>query len=183
MKYCNECGGALSHRIPEGDTLTRHICTQCGHIHYLNPKVITGSIPVWKDQVLLCKRAIEPRLGYWTLPAGFLEIGETAAEGAARETMEEARARVELGPLFTFINVTYIGQIYTFYQATLLDLDFGPGPESLEVELFKEEQIPWSDLAFPTVKLTLENFFDDRRAGRFEMHTHDLKMPPFRRQG
>ncbi len=183
MKYCTECGGTLVHRIPAGDSLNRHVCSQCGHIHYLNPRVITGSIPVWQDKVLMCRRAIEPRLGYWTLPAGFLEIGETAAEGAARETMEEARARVEIGPLFCFINVTYIGQIYTFYRATLLDLSFAPGPESLEVELMREDEIPWSELAFPTIKIALEDFFADRRRKRFEMHQHDLKIAPFRRGG
>ena len=127
----------------------------------------------------MCKRAIEPRHGYWTLPAGFLEIGETAAEGAARETMEEARARVEVGELFSFINVTYIGQIYTLYLAELLDLDFGPGPESLEVELMTEQQIPWKELAFPTVKLSLQDYFAARKSGNFEMRTHNLKVPPW----
>ncbi len=183
MKYCSQCGGTLEHRIPEGDSLARYICTVCACIHYQNPRVITGCIPVWEDKVLMCKRAIEPRYGYWTLPAGFLEIGETSAEGAVRETMEEARARVEVGPLFSFINVTYIGQIYTFYRAELLDLEFSPGAESLEVELMTEAQIPWKELAFPTVKLGLQDYFEDRRKGQFQLHMHDLKTPPWHRGG
>lgn len=180
MKYCPQCAGELQHRIPEGDHLPRYVCADCSSIQYQNPRVITGCLALWQDKVLMCKRAIEPRHGYWTLPAGFLEIGETAAEGAARETMEEARARVEVGNLYSFINITYIGQIYTIYLADLLDLDFGPGPESLEVELMTEEQIPWKQLAFPTVKLALQDFFNDRRANNgFPMHTHDLKTPPW----
>lgn len=181
MKYCPQCGGAIEHRIPQGDHLPRHICRDCHTIHYHNPRVITGCLPIWQDKVLLCKRAIEPRYGYWTLPAGFLEIGETVAQGAARETLEEAQARVEVGQLFSFINVTYIGQIYTLYLARLLDLDFGPGEESLEVELMSEEQIPWGELAFPTVKLSLEDYFADRHSGQFRLHTHDLTTPPWQR--
>ncbi|ORE85284.1 NUDIX hydrolase [Oceanococcus atlanticus] len=180
MKYCAECGGTVEHRIPEGDHLPRFICPSCHTIHYQNPRVITGCLPIWQDKVLMCKRAIEPRYGYWTLPAGFLEIGETVAQGAARETMEEARARVEVRQLFSFINVTYIGQIYTLYLAELLDLDFGPGPESLEVELMSEDQIPWDNLAFPTVKLSLQDYFSDRKTGQYRLHTHDLTTPPWR---
>ncbi len=183
MKYCTQCGGALEHRIPDGDSLARFICGQCEHIHYQNPRVITGTLPVWNDQILMCRRAIEPRHGLWTLPAGFLEIGETAAEGAARETMEEARSRVEVGALFSFINVTYIGQIYTIYLAEMLDLDFGPGEESLEVELFREADIPWQDLAFPTIKLALQDYFADRQRGQFSLHVHDLKIPTWKRGG
>lgn len=183
MKFCTQCGSSLDHRIPEGDSLSRYICSQCAHIHYQNPRVITGTLPIWRDQILLCKRAIEPRLGYWTLPAGFLEIGETAAEGAARETMEEAKARVEIKQLFSFINVTYIGQIYTLYLADLLDLDYGPGDESLEVELRTEAEIPWNDLAFPTVKIALQDYFSDREKGHFTLHHHDLKIPRHRRGG
>lgn len=182
MKYCSQCGGSLQHRVPEGDNLPRYICNNCAEIHYHNPRVITGCLPIWQDKVLMCKRAIEPRYGYWTLPAGFLELGETAAQGAARETMEEARAQVEVRNLYSFINVTYIGQIYTLYLADMLNLDFGPGPESLEVELMTEDDIPWSELAFPTVKLSLQNYFADRRENRpMEMHTHDLTIPPWSR--
>lgn len=183
MKFCNQCGGALEHRVPAGDSLARYVCSACAHIHYQNPRVITGCIPVWEDRVLMCKRAIEPRYGLWTLPAGFLEIGETAAEGAARETMEEARARVEVGALFNFIDVTYIGQIYTLYLAELVDLEFGPGPESLEVVLMSEDEIPWADLAFPTMKMCLTDFFEDRRQGSFRTHFHALKTPPWKRGG
>ncbi|MGJ8668985.1 MAG: NUDIX hydrolase [Oceanococcus sp.] len=180
MKFCPHCAGSLEHRVPEGDHLARFVCPDCAIIQYQNPRVITGCLALWQDKVLMCKRAIEPRHGYWTLPAGFLEIGETAAEGAARETMEEARARVEVRNLYSFINVTYIGQIYTIYLADLLDLDFSAGPESLEVELMSEQQIPWNELAFPTVKIALQDFFEDRRAGReLSMHTHDLKTPPW----
>lgn len=183
MKYCAHCASPLEHRIPEGDSLLRHVCSQCGEVHYQNPRVITGTIPIWRDKVLMCKRAIEPRHGYWTLPAGFLELGETAAEGAARETMEEARARVEIRQLFSFINVTYIGQIYTLYLADLLDLNYGPGEESLEVELLGEDEIPWSDLAFPTVKLALQDYFSERASGQFTLHSHDLKIPRHRKGG
>lgn len=183
MKFCPQCGGDLDRRIPPGDHLPRYICRDCETIQYHNPRVITGCLPIWRDQVLMCKRAIEPRYGYWTLPAGFLEIGETVAAGAARETMEEAGARVEIRQLFSFINVTYIGQIYTLYLAELLDLNFAAGEESLEVELMREDQIPWNELAFPTVKLSLEDYFADRKAGRFSMHTHDLTTPPWPRAG
>lgn len=183
MKYCSECSTKLERRVPDGDHLSRFICPNCDTVHYQNPKVITGCLPIWGDQVLLCKRAIEPRYGYWTLPAGFLEIGETVAQGAARETMEEAGARVEVGQLFSFINVTYIGQIYMLYLAELTDLDFSAGEESLEVQLLREHEIPWKELAFPTVKLSLEDYFKDRKTGSFQTHTHDLTSPPWSKAG
>jgi ADP-ribose pyrophosphatase YjhB (NUDIX family) len=168
MKFCSQCGAsALELRIPDGDTLPRYVCGGCGTIHYQNPKVVVGCLPVWNEQVLLCKRAIEPRLGLWTLPAGFLENGETVLAGAERETAEEARARVDVGPLYTMISLPHINQIYVMFRARLLDLDFSAGHESLEVRLFDEEEIPWSELAFRTITRTLRNYFLDRKLGVF----------------
>jgi len=187
MNFCSECGHAVALSIPEGDNRPRHVCTQCGTIHYQNPKMVIGSIPVWEDegtlQVLLCRRAIEPRLGYWTLPAGFMENGETTAEAAVRETEEEAGANIELGPLFTLLNVAHVHQVHMFYLARLLDLDFAPGEESLEVQLFAERDIPWDELAFPTIRTTLELFFADRVkmregvASAYGVHSHDIRRP------
>ena len=182
MNFCSQCGApALEFRIPDGDTLPRRVCAACGAIHYQNPKVVVGCLPVWDEKVLLCKRAIEPRLGLWTLPAGFLENGETIFAGAARETEEEARARVEIGPLYTVISLPHISQIYVMFRARLLDLDFGPGPESLEVRLFEEEEIPWSGLAFRTITRTLRNYFLDRKLGAFPTRVSALeKRVPLR---
>jgi ADP-ribose pyrophosphatase YjhB (NUDIX family) len=165
MKYCSNCGGSISIKVPSDDTRPRHICDNCGSIHYQNPRNVVGSIPVYGDQVLLCKRAIEPRLGCWTLPAGFMELGESASAGAARETMEEAGAHIEIGPLYSFLNVPHAEQVHLFYLATMTSPDFYAGEESMEVALFSEDQIPWDDLAFPTVKQTLEWFFADRANG------------------
>ncbi|WP_075792981.1 NUDIX hydrolase [Massilia putida] len=186
MKFCSECAHPLTVAIPEGDNRPRFVCTNCGTIHYQNPKMVIGSIPVWEQdgelKVLLCKRAIEPRYGYWTLPAGFMENGETTSAAALRETEEEAGANVELGNLFTLLNVVHVHQVHMFYLARLVDLDFAPGIESLDVQLFSENEIPWSDLAFPTIRTTLELFFADRakmREGRgtYGFHTHDITGP------
>ncbi len=173
-RFCSVCGQPVARRVPDGDTRDRDCCDHCGTIHYVNPRPVVGTIPVWQDQVLLCKRAIEPRLGYWTLPAGFMEIGETTGQGALRETMEEAGARVALGPLYTMIDVPHAEQVHIFYRAELLDLDFAAGTESLEVRLFTEAQIPWADLAFRTVSTTLELFFADRARGDFGTHTREI---------
>jgi ADP-ribose pyrophosphatase YjhB (NUDIX family) len=163
MKYCSACGAdRIELRIPDGDNLPRFVCAACGAIHYQNPKVVVGCLPEWEDQVLLCRRAIEPRHGLWTLPAGFLENGETIIAGAARETLEEASARVAVGELYTMISLPHISQIYVMFRARLLDLDFRPGPESLEVRLFREEEIPWEESP-STIGRTLRNFFVDRR--------------------
>jgi 8-oxo-dGTP pyrophosphatase MutT (NUDIX family) len=178
MKFCSACGASVDHRVPEGDTLPRYICAECETIHYENPKMVVGCIPVWGDQILLCRRAIEPRHGYWTLPAGFLENGESASAGAMRETLEEADARVEMGEMFSFYNLTHINQIYVMFRARLLDLNFGPGTESLEVRLFKEEDIPWDQMAFRTVSETLKHFFADRKRGTFTLHMGDTPPPP-----
>jgi len=185
MKFCSECAHPLTVTVPEGDNRPRYVCTHCGTIHYQNPKMVIGSIPVWERdgelQVLLCKRAIEPRYGYWTLPAGFMENEETTSEAAARETEEEAGANVRLGPLFTLLNVAHVHQVHLFYLAELLDLDFAPGIESLDVQLFKEDEIPWDDLAFPTIRTTLELFFADRarirKGGSYGVHTQDITRP------
>ena len=174
MKYCSQCGAGVNLAIPEGDHLPRHICSECGEIHYQNPKVVVGCIPEYEQRILFCKRAIEPRLGYWTLPAGFMENAETSAEGAARETLEEAGARVEIIDMFTMFNLPHINQIYILYRAQLCDLDFAPGIESLEVELLDEQQVPWDEIAFPVITQSLELYFADRKAGRFGMHTGDM---------
>lgn len=186
MKFCSECANPVSLTIPEGDNRLRYVCVECTTIHYQNPKLVIGSIPVWekdgKLQVLLCKRAIEPRYGYWTLPAGFMENNETTADAARRETEEEAGANIELGGLFTLLNVAQVHQVHLFYLATLRDLDFAPGVESLEVQLFEEHQIPWDELAFPTIRVTLELFFADRvkmrqGAQSYGFHSRDIERP------
>ena len=174
MNFCSACGAPVTLQVPPGDTLPRHVCGRCGCIHYQNPKIVVGAIPEWGDRVLLCRRAIEPRLGKWTLPAGFMENEETTAEAAARETLEEACARIEVGKVFTLINIAHISQVHLVYRARLLDLDFGPGEESLEVALFAEEEIPWGEIAFRTISLTLKRYFEDRRAGSFGFHAEDL---------
>ncbi len=175
MKYCSQCGSAeIALRVPEGDSLPRHVCGGCGAIHYQNPKVVVGCLPEHEDRVLLCRRAIEPRLGLWTLPAGFLENGESIAAGAERETLEEANARVAIGQLYTVISLPYINQVYMMFRARLVDLDFGPGPESLEVRLFTEDDVPWEELAFRTIARTLRTYFLDRKRGAFDVHVSTL---------
>jgi ADP-ribose pyrophosphatase YjhB (NUDIX family) len=173
-RFCSNCGQAITRRVPEGDSRVRDCCDQCGAIHYVNPRPVVGTIPGWNDQVLLCLRAIEPRRGYWTLPAGFMEVGETSAEGARRETEEEACARVELGPLFSMIDVPAVEQLHIFYLARLLDLNFAPGAETLEVRLFTESEIPWDRIAFRTVSTTLRLFFEDRSKGVYTTHTSEI---------
>ena len=181
MKFCSECAHPVSVQIPPDDTRERFVCQACGAIHYQNPKMVIGSIPVWQDEegeprILLCKRAIEPRHGYWTLPAGFMENDETTADAAMRETEEEAGARIELHGLFSLLNVPHVHQVHMFYRATLLDLDYAAGIESLDVRLFTESEIPWSEIAFPTVSMTLKFFFADlaRGDGSFGFHAHDV---------
>ena len=175
MNYCSNCGKTVNLRMPDGDNRLRHCCDHCGAIHYQNPRLVVGTIPVWQDQVLLCRRAIEPRLGYWTLPAGFMENGETVGDGATRETSEEAGARIVLGPLFSMIDVVHVHQVHVFYRAELVDIDFAPGTESLEVQLFAERDIPWPELAFRTVSLTLQRYFEDRARGSFSLHTDAIR--------
>ncbi len=172
--FCSACGSPIQRRIPEGDNRERDCCGHCGKIHYVNPRPVVGTIPVWGQQVLLCRRAIEPRYGKWTLPAGFMEVGESTAQGAERETTEEAGARIRLGPLFTMLDVPQVEQVHIFYRAELVDLDFAPGEESLEVKLFDESEIPWDEIAFRTVRETLRHYFDDRHLGRFGVHAGDI---------
>ena len=163
MNFCIKCGASVSMIVPDGDTRERAVCDNCGHIHYVNPRIVTGCLPVHKDQVLLCKRAIEPRYGFWTLPAGYLENGETVAVGAARETMEEANANVTGLELYTVFSLPHISQIYMFFLSELNRPEFSRGEESLEVKLFSEDEIPWDLLSFPVVTQTLEFFFEDRK--------------------
>lgn len=177
MSYCSHCGAPVSLTIPAGDTLPRHVCTGCGMIHYQNPKMVIGCIAEWEGRVLLCRRAIEPRHGLWTLPAGFMENNETTAEAAARETLEEACAEVAIDRLFALINVPYIHQVHMFYTARLIDGRFGAGAESLESALFEEADIPWQEMAFRSVTFALRAWLEDRRRGQFGLHTTDL-FPP-----
>jgi ADP-ribose pyrophosphatase YjhB (NUDIX family) len=174
IKFCSVCGAAVSVRVPAGDRLPRHVCDACGAIHYRNPRLVVGALPVWEDRILLCRRAIEPRHGKWTLPAGFMENGETIAEGARRETQEEANARIALGDMYTLISVPHISQVHVIFRAQLLDLDFSAGEETLEVGLFREQDIPWDEIAFRTIAITLRHYFADRRAGTFEFHVGDI---------
>ena len=176
MKYCSQCGDIVAKQIPDGDNRPRFVCVQCQTIHYQNPKVITGCLPLHKDKVLLCKRSIAPRSGFWTLPAGFLENGETTAEGALRETLEEANARAEIIDLYTLFSLPHISQIYLFYRAHLTDLDFFPGEESLETRLFSESEIPWSQLAFPVVTETLKHYFSDLPDNHFPVRSRDIVL-------
>ena len=188
MKFCSECANPVSLLVPQDDNRPRYVCRNCGLIHYQNPKMVVGSIPVWElngaAQILLCKRAINPRHGYWTLPAGFMENDETTTDAAARETLEEAGARIELHELFSLLNVPHVQQVHMFYRATLLDLDYAARIESLEVKLFTEAEIPWDEIAFPTVAHTLKFFFADLRkikeGGAFSFHSHDVAKPMWR---
>lgn len=181
MKFCSHCGSdRIGLRIPDGDNVSRFVCGSCGTVHYQNPKVVVGTLPEWEDRVLLCRRAIEPRHGLWTLPAGFLENGETIFTGAARETLEEANARVDIGSLYTMISLPQISQLYVIFRARLRDLDFGPGPESLEVRLFDEREIPWEELAFRTIGRTLRIYFLDRKLGSFPTRVSTLVRRPAR---
>ena len=175
-QYCRHCGNAVEHRVPDdGDTRVRAVCPVCQTIHYDNPLNVVGTIPVLADgRVLLCKRNIEPQLGKWTLPAGFMELHETTAEGAARETDEEAGAQFEMQALFTLLNVARVGQVHLFYRAKLLSDQFNPGTETIEARLFSEADIPWDEIAFRTVKETLEHYFADRRSGQFGVHVIDI---------
>ena len=175
MNFCSHCGSTVVIQTPDGDHLPRHICAACGMVHYQNPKMVVGCIPEWEDKILLCRRAIEPRYGLWTLPAGFMENGETTLEGAARETWEEAGARIEMGNLYTLFNLPHINQVYLMFRARLLDLDYQSGIESLETRLFTEAEIPWDEIAFRTVRATLELYFEDRQRGEFEFHFGDIR--------
>jgi len=178
MNYCSHCGATVRLRVPPGDTLPRHVCDTCGTIHYLNPKLVVGAIAEWEGRILLCRRAIEPRHGLWTLPAGFMENEETTGQAAARETLEEACARVHIDELFALVNVPHINQVHLFYRGRMVDGRHSAGEESLETALLNEQEIPWASLAFRSVRFALESYFADRRLGHFRLHNLDLPPPP-----
>lgn len=174
MKYCPQCAAPLRQETPPGDNRPRHVCPACGCVHYQNPKLVVGSLPVWEGRVLLCRRAIEPAYGKWTLPAGFMENDETTAQAALRETTEEACAKVVLDGLYTLTSIPRISQVHLIYRARLLSQDFAPGDETLETRLFHETKIPWDDIAFHSVALTLQHYFADIRTGLFPLHEFTL---------
>ncbi|MCR9104580.1 MAG: NUDIX hydrolase [Gammaproteobacteria bacterium] len=181
MKFCTSCGDRVVLTIPQGDDRERHVCTRCEVIHYVNPRVIVGCLPVYQGKVLLCKRAIEPRKNYWTLPAGFMENGETTQQGAARETWEEARARVSNLDLYRIFDVPHISQVYMFYRCDIDDGAFGVGPESTETDLYTEQDIPWSEIAFPVVHETLKAYFRDVRQDAYPVQVATIDLSKLRR--
>jgi len=180
VNFCSHCGSALDLLIPEGDNLPRHVCAACGAIHYLNPKLVVGCIVESRDTILLCRRSIAPRAGYWTLPAGFMENGESTADAARRETIEEACARVDIGQPFAMVSIPHINQVHLFYRARLLDGHCAAGLETLEVKFFAEGDIPWADIAFLSVTRCLEAYFADRKNGSFRFHDDEIRRPPSR---
>ncbi|MEJ2658084.1 MAG: NUDIX hydrolase [Desulfobacterales bacterium] len=174
MRYCNRCGSRLAYRIPEGDDRFRFICDACHTVHYQNPKLVVGCIPIWKDSILLCRRSIEPRYGKWTIPAGFFEQGETVEAGAKRELYEEARASVKFLEPYALYNLPFISQVYLIFRGPLKDKDFRAGCESLDALLFKENEIPWDDLAFSAVREVLHQYYRDCLTGVFPFHMGDI---------
>lgn len=170
MKFCSHCGAPVTLKVPPGDTLPRHVCDACHMIHYQNPRLVVGCIAEWEDRILLCRRGIEPRYGMWTVPAGYMENGETTFDGAMRETLEEASARVEIGPLYALYNIPHINQVYILFRARLLHADVRAGAETLEARLFAEPEIPWDQIAFATVRKTLEQYYFDRGKGEYRFH-------------
>jgi ADP-ribose pyrophosphatase YjhB (NUDIX family) len=175
MKFCTSCGGSITFKIPEDDDRERYVCTSCELIHYINPRIIVGCLPVHEGKVLMCKRAIEPRKNFWTLPAGFMENGETTLDGAARETWEEARARVTDMELYRIFDIPYISQVYMFYRCNVVDGEFGVGPESLESAFYTEAEIPWDEIAFPVVYKALKEFFSDVQSQQYPVRVSALE--------
>jgi ADP-ribose pyrophosphatase YjhB (NUDIX family) len=175
MNFCSNCGTRVVLKVPEGDLLPRHVCENCGTIHYQNPKIVVGSVPEYQGRILICKRGIEPRLGYWTIPAGFMENDETLEAGAAREAMEEARIDVEIGSLLLVANVTHARQVHVFFRSRMRTPDFDVTHESLEVALVDEKDIPWNDLAFPSTEFALRRFVEDRKAGVERHHVAQMQ--------
>ncbi len=175
IKHCRACGSAVLYRLPDdGDTKQRAVCTVCHLVHYENPLNVVGTVPYFGERVLLCKRNIEPRKGKWTLPAGFMELGESTAEGAARETQEEAGANFNMGALLTVMSVPRVGQVHLYYLAQLVNEQFNPGFETQEARMFSESEIPWEELAFRTVQETLKHYFTDKKQGKFEVHAFNI---------
>lgn len=174
MHFCTACGQRTQEKIPLGDQQLRQVCSECGTIHYVNPKVICGALALWEGKVLLCRRAIEPRYGLWTLPAGYMELFETMEQGSARETREEALAEVDIEQLYCMYNIPRIGQIYVLFKAQIINGQFGAGEETLESRLFSEEEIPWDQLAFPSVERTLRHYFADLKQQHFPMHLETI---------
>lgn len=177
QKFCSQCATPITQRIPPDDNRLRDVCDHCGAVHYQNPRNVVGVLPIWHDKILLCRRAIEPRYNTWTLPAGFMELGETTAQGAMRETQEEAGAQIELGPLYTIIDVPHAEQVHFFFLAKVLSEELYPGPESLEAAFFDVDDIPWSELSFRTVISTLKHYVEDRKTGEFPVHHYDIAHP------
>ena len=177
MKFCSQCGCAVSQKIPLGDNLPRFVCDKCQTIHYHNPKIVAGCIPEWKDQILLCRRAIEPKIGLWTFPAGFMETGESTEQAAARETFEEAHAVVNRLCLHAVLSMPHISQVYMVFRGTMQEPLFKAGMESLEVKLFHPREIPWDHLAFQVVRDALRRYVQDLERGSFAVHVADV-LPP-----
>jgi ADP-ribose pyrophosphatase YjhB (NUDIX family) len=175
MNFCSNCGTHVVLKVPEGDFLPRHVCEGCGLIHYQNPKLVVGSVPEYQGRILICKRGIEPRLGYWTIPAGFMENDETLEVGAAREALEEARIDVEIGSLLLLANVTHARQVHVFFRSRMRSPDFAPTHESLEVRLVDEREIPWEELAFPSTEAALRHYVADRAAGVERHHVEEMR--------
>ncbi len=174
MKFCSNCGKSVKQKTPAGDNRPRHVCTNCNTIHYQNPKIVAGTLPTYQGKILLCKRAIEPRRGYWTLPAGFMENQESTSEAALRETWEEAEAKVTLDGLYTVMDVPHIDQVHIFFRATIIDGAFGVGEESLETKLFSPDEIPWNEISFPTVLQTLKQYLLDEPKKHFPVLVKDI---------
>ena len=179
MNYCSDCGATLAKKIPEGEHVLRDVCTSCHMVHYENPKIVAGCIPKWEDQILLCRRAIEPRVGLWTFPAGFMELGESTEEAAIRETLEEAKAKIRIESLYALFSLPRVGQVYVVYRGILLNQDYGPGDESLEVQLFPPTEIPWNDLAFPVIHEILRHYTEDVGKNAFPIHEGTISRQPF----
>jgi ADP-ribose pyrophosphatase YjhB (NUDIX family) len=175
MNFCSACGAPVLQKIPEGDNRIRFVCSTCDQIHYQNPNIVAGTLPYHGNEVLLCKRAIEPRMGFWTLPAGFMENKETVKEAALRETLEEAHACINNASLYTVINVPHVDQVHIFYLGEISEGKFGAGIETIEAQLFKEEDIPWGEIAFKTVYITLKHYFADRRMQSFPVRVEDVR--------
>lgn len=180
IAYCPSCGAPCEQQVPPGDDHPRAVCTGCARVHYRNPKVVVGTVPVFEGKVLLCRRAIEPRRGFWTIPAGFLEIGETTRAGAQREAREEAGVELEVGELLAVYELIHVEQVMLVYRATLPSAELNPGVESLEAKLFGMDEIPWDELAFPTVKWALRYHHQVGDSANYPVHRNpsDERLPP-----